>query len=287
MKRTAMPSASRATSSAISSRSSHTARRRSRCTGRPFNWPEICRLRSPSTWSIAAATAASRRATSPSGALRRKPLWKFFGDETGRELALAPARMVHQRRQERNVVPDAVDIEGIERGRLRLDRGRPRRRMRDEFGDHRIVMDRDLAAFLHAGVVAHGDAVAAHFRRRAVFHQPPDRRQEIAERIFGIDAGFHRPAGQRDVLLRQRKLFAGGDADHLLDEVDAGDEFGHGMLDLQPRVHLQEDKSSCPGLRRIRPCRRNRSSRLSPAPPPARPSCGGWSRRAAATAPPR
>ena len=37
-----------------------------------------------------------------------------------------------------------------------------------------------------------------------------------------------------------RKLFAGGDADHLLDEIDAGDEFGHGMLDLQARVHFQE-----------------------------------------------
>jgi hypothetical protein len=38
--------------------------------------------------------------------LRGKALWKFFGDEAGGKLALAPARMVHQRRQERNVVPD-------------------------------------------------------------------------------------------------------------------------------------------------------------------------------------
>ena len=37
-----------------------------------------------------------------------------------------------------------------------------------------------------------------------------------------------------------RKLLAGGDADHLLDQIDAGDELGHRMLDLQPRVHLQE-----------------------------------------------
>ena len=64
--------------------------------------------------------------------------------------------------------------------------------------------------------------------------------QEIAERILGVDAQFHRPAGQRDVLLRDRELLAGGDADHLLDEIDAGDEFGDGMFDLQARVHLQE-----------------------------------------------
>ncbi len=35
-------------------------------------------------------------------------------------------------------------------------------------------------------------------------------------------------------------FLAGGDPDHLLDQVDAGDQFGNGMLDLQPRVHLQE-----------------------------------------------
>ena len=39
-------------------------------------------------------------------------------------------------------------------------------------------------------------------------------------------------------LMRER--LAGGDADHLLDQIDAGDEFGHRMLDLQPRVHLEE-----------------------------------------------
>ena len=160
MKRTAMPSSSRATSSAISSRPSQTARRRSRCTGRPVICPEICRLRSPSTWSIAAPTAASRRAISPSGG-RRKALRKFLGDEAGGKLALAPARMVHQRRQERNVVADAVDIERVERGRLRLDRRRARRPVGHELCNHRIVEDRDLAALLHAGVVADGDAVMA------------------------------------------------------------------------------------------------------------------------------
>ncbi len=40
---------------------------------------------------------------------------------------------------------------------------------------------------------------------------------------------------------------AGGDPDHLLDEVDAGDELGDRVLDLQPRVHLQKEEAlSCP-----------------------------------------
>ncbi len=46
-----------------------------------------------------------------------------------------------------------------------------------------------------------------------------------------------------DVALLERERLAGGDADHLLDEIDAGDEFGHRMLDLQPRVHFQEEEA--------------------------------------------
>jgi len=47
---------------------------------------------------------------------RGKTLRKFLGDKAGGKLALAPARMVHQRRQERNVVPDTVDVKRIQRG---------------------------------------------------------------------------------------------------------------------------------------------------------------------------
>ena len=39
------------------------------------------------------------------------------------------------------------------------------------------------------------------------------------------------------------ELLAGGDADHLLDQVDAGDQLGDRMLDLQARVHLQEEEA--------------------------------------------
>src|SRR5579863_1158186 len=132
----------------------------------------------------AASDLALRRA-------RGKPARKLLRNEAGREPALAPARVVHQRRQEGDVVPDAVDIKGIERHRLRLDRGRPRRRMSHELSDHRIVEDRYLAAFLHAGVVTHRDAIGFVFRRRTIFDEPPDRGEEIAERIFRIDSRLH------------------------------------------------------------------------------------------------
>ncbi len=66
-------------------------------------------------WSIAAATAASRRAVSPSGAAALKAVREFLGDEAGRKPPLAPALMRHQGGEERDVVADAVDGEGVER----------------------------------------------------------------------------------------------------------------------------------------------------------------------------
>ena len=53
---------------------------------------------------------------------RGKALGEFLGDEAGRQIARAPALVLHQRGQEGNVVADAVDDEGVERVRLRLDR---------------------------------------------------------------------------------------------------------------------------------------------------------------------
>ena len=43
-----------------------------------------------------------------------------------------------------------------------------------------------------------------------------------------------------DVFLRVAQLPAAGDADLLLDDVDAGDHLGDRMLHLQAGVHLQE-----------------------------------------------
>ena len=38
--------------------------------------------------------------------------------------------------------------------------------------------------------------------------------------------------------------FAGRDPDHLLDEIDASNQLGDRVLDLQPRIHLQEIKAA-------------------------------------------
>ncbi len=45
---------------------------------------------------------------------------------------------------------------------------------------------------------------------------------------------------EADVALGDRHACAGSDPDLLVDQVDAGDRFGHRVLDLQPRVHFDE-----------------------------------------------
>ena len=245
------------------------------------------RLRWPSLWSIAAATAASIFALSPSGA----GLWKpSLYSSAMKPVESLPAR-------QRGCAISAVRngmlwrmpsiAKASSASRLRVDRGLARRRVRDELGDHRVVPDRDLAALVDAGVVAHRDAVLLLLRRRPIGREPPGRGQEVARRVLGIDAALDRPAGELHVALLELELLARRDADHLLDEVDAGDELGHRMLDLQPRVHLEEVEAACPARRRTRPCRRSRSRRPWRARPPARPSSGASPHRAAATAPPR
>src|SRR5215469_5239121 len=115
-------------------------------------------------------------------ALRRDPLrhhtlkatGKLLGDECGAQLARAPARMLHDSSKERNVVADAFDGERIERLGLSVDRLRTGLRMRDQLGDHRIVVERNFTALGHAGIIAYGDTVADFFNRRAIAHQAPD-----------------------------------------------------------------------------------------------------------------
>jgi hypothetical protein len=109
----------------------------------------------------------------------------------GREAAFAKPRMAHERGLEHEVARDAADDERVERLAHAI-RGRlARRRVHDQLGDHRVVVHRDLAALVHAGVDAH---LACGLRGRPVAHEAPDRRQEVAHRILGVDAALRSPS---------------------------------------------------------------------------------------------
>ena len=58
--------------------------------------------------------------------------------------------------------------------------------------------------------------------------------------VLGIDAAFDGMAVEAHVLLAERKRGSRRDPDLLDDEVEPGDHLGDGVLDLQPRVHLDE-----------------------------------------------
>ena len=83
---------------------------------------------------------------------------------------------------------------------------------------------------------------------------------EVLGRVLGVDAALDGVAAQLDVVLADRELLAGGDADALAHDVDARDHLGHAVLDLDAGVHLEEEVLA------VRPagprsCRRRRSRR--------------------------
>ena len=103
------------------------------------------------------------------------------------------------------------------------------------------------------------------------------RRQEAARDVLGVDTALDRVAAESDVLLREGERLAGCDEDLLPDEIDPRHGLGDGVLDLDPRVHLQEvvrpvggqqpfDRPGRPVARpRERP--RPRSTRFAPGAP--------------------
>jgi hypothetical protein len=60
--------------------------------------------------------------------------------------------------------------------------------------------------------------------------------------ILGVYPAFDRMTAPDDVALAKAQLLTGGHADLLLHDVDSGRHFGHRMLDLDPRVHLDEEE---------------------------------------------
>src|SRR3954453_16786970 len=83
---------------------------------------------------------------------------------------------------------------------------------------------------------------------RPVAHQSPRARQKPAVWILRVNPRLDRPAVELHIVLRQRQLLARRHADHLLDEIQPRDLVSHRMLDLQPRVHLEEVEALAAGV---------------------------------------
>ena len=105
----------------------------------------------------------------------------------------------------------------------------------DQLGDERVVEAGDFGARLDSRVDsdsrAAGLAIAGDAARRG---------QEACARVLGVDPALDRVAGEVDLVLAERQGVAGGDQDLLPHQVEPGHLLGDRVLDLQPRVHLQE-----------------------------------------------
>ena len=186
------------------------------------------------------ATVASAARSSVAGVGRR------LGGQRLRALAVEPARVEphraerrarRRRAQEGEVGRDALDLRRVQRRRQPLQRRRPVGAVGDDLGDHRVVVRRHRVALLDAGVDAHAVHAA---RAGASVRSRPIEGRKPARRVLGVEPRLEGVAAAGDLLLAQRQRLAGGDAQLPLDQVQPGDRLGHRVLDLQPRVHLDE-----------------------------------------------
>ena len=109
--------------------------------------------------------------------------------------------------------------------------------MRNDLGHQRVIVRRNRGA--RRNVRIHPDTRTG---RPSRFGDEPRAWTEVAGGILGVHAALDRAAAPLDIGLVQAKTVAAGDRDLLGDQVHAGDDLGHRMLDLDPRVHLEEIK---------------------------------------------
>ena len=152
-----------------------------------------------------------------------------------RARAVANHRLADQPAQEPQVRRQTQHDGLVERPRQAVQRIRPVVPARDDLGEHRIEPATDLVALDDAGIDP--DALAD---RPSKALDAPGRGQEPVLGILGVEADLDRVAVEVDVGLREPQRFAGGDAELVGDQVTARRELGDRVLDLEPRVHLEE-----------------------------------------------
>ena len=157
------------------------------------------------------------------------------GDPTGAEV-----RVVEHGLEEGDVGGDAADPElGHRPARLghRVLEGAA---TAGELGQHRVEVGGDLGAGVRRTAVE-ADATAA---GGAVGGDHAGVGTEVVGRVLGGDPALQGGAADAHGLLAEaevRQRLAGGDPELGLDQVDVGDLLGDRVLDLDPRVHLDED----------------------------------------------
>ena len=166
-------------------------------------------------------------------------------DEAGRDAVGREVRMRQDRGKERDIGGDTADAELTQRAAGLLDRILPlcASRMHDDLGEQGIERGTCPIARIAKGIDAHAGA-----GRQIEHAKRPAGRLGRACFVHGfhVDAKLHGIAARfRHIGLRQPERAergAVGDRKLRPHEVDAENLFRHGMLDLQPRIGLDEGK---------------------------------------------
>ena len=165
-------------------------------------------------------------------------------DECGRRLAGHERRVIDDVQQKRDVGLDAANPELPERPirtpRRFVERRAPGRHLHEQ----RVEERRDhCPAEPVAAVEPHGKAA-----RRPVGRDAAGVWEEMAVRVLGGDAALYcHPAALDGVLpwdveRGRMQLVAGGDQDLAAHQVHSSHHLGHGVLDLNTRIHLDEEE---------------------------------------------
>ena len=164
--------------------------------------------------------------------MRTTRLEKARGDA-----ARAKLRIGQHALQQRAVGLDAGDLELGQRPVQRIDRLRARLAPRDELAEHGIVERRHLIARIDTDIEPQS---AARLARPAQMRDAADARQILVRGILGVEARLDGGTLRHDRRCAARQVSAAGDLELPLHQIDAGDELGDRMLDLQARVHFHE-----------------------------------------------
>ena len=163
-------------------------------------------------------------------------------DEARRIVRRPEARVVDQALEKDQIGRHAADAELTQRPIHAVDGLLGCRRPGGDLLEQRVIVRGDHGARVR-GAAIETDAEAG---RPAVSGDTPVIGHEVGLRILGGDAALDGMAIEPDVVLRRHArgrradLGALGQADLRLDDIDAGDLLGDRVLDLNPRVDLDE-----------------------------------------------
>lgn len=139
-------------------------------------------------------------------------------DETGVDATGHEIRMTCGSSKACGVGFDRPDLDSGTGLRKRIRGTLPSISMNDDLCDYRDVQRRDVAALLDAAVDANAFGKA----------EPvlwPGRWQEARHEVFGVEAGFHCPAGDSELILSLGERLAAGDTQLPFDQILSGNRF--------------------------------------------------------------